>query len=126
MAIEKTVIPVPTSKKPFETNISNDASFEELIAARNPMVIVNELGAPDIPSFVTIFDKSTLSTLQKNELVDATKADIEWVKRKLASKLRKPMWQDENSPQSKEKLIRMFNKYVQKRLDLLLSLGEHF
>lgn len=118
------VIPVPTTG--IGPDVPNDAKFTEPISASDPGILVQQYGVTNIDSFVANFDKSTLTPQQKKELIDETKASIEWVIRKLAFKLRKPMWQDENNARSKEKLIRMFNKFVQKRLNLLQSLGSQF
>ena len=115
------VIPVPTTS--VDADIPNDSTFEEAKTFTEPLTLVRELGEYDIDSFVGKYDKTSLSLKESKDLVDSAIADIEWVKNKLAFKLRKPMWQDEKDPRSKEKLIRMFNNYVQKRLNLIEFLG---
>jgi hypothetical protein len=106
-----------------ETNVSNDARFDEPLAS-DIHSKVHKFNKKDSSEFIKDYKNLTLTNEEKKELKDTANNDIEWVKRKLKLKLRKPMWQDENNPRSKEKLIRMFNKYVQKRLDLIKCLEE--
>ena len=114
------IVSVPT--EPVDTPVGDDAKFQ--VSAEPARVFASLLykhGVDRPENFVDNFDKTKLSPEEKTEIIEATKADIEWVKEKLAFKLRKPMWQ---TPTGKEKLLRMFNKYVGKRLRVLESLGE--
>lgn len=104
-----------------ESDISNDARFEEPLTS-DIHAKVQKYNKRDSIEFIKDYNSLSLTNEEKQELIDSANADIEWVKRKFEHKLRKPMWQDESNPKSKEKLIRMFNKYVQKRLDVIKCL----
>lgn len=106
-----------------ESDISNDARFEEPLTS-DIHAKVQKYNKRDSIEFIKDYNSLSLTNEEKQELIDSANADIEWVKRKFEHKLRKPMWQDESNPKSKEKLIRMFNKYVQKRLDVIKCLEE--
>jgi hypothetical protein len=114
---------IPISIKPVGENIPNDTTFTVKPPDKAVSVLVQELGHPNIEAFTQLQDKNSMTSKQKQDLIDAGKAEIEWIKEKLAFKLRKPMWQNETDPRSKEKLIRMFNRFVKRRLDLVASLG---
>lgn len=115
------IIDVPTeSNRP---DVADDAKFEEPLTV-NTHAMVGKYEKKDTTEFVKDYKDLSLTSDEKKELIDAANVEIEWVKRKLEYKLRKPMWQDENDPRSKEKLIRMFNNYVQVRLDLIKCLEE--
>lgn len=117
--MEKPVISIPTN--PVGKNIDNEAIFTSPRPSKDLAEEVRKLGEVNIDNFVAHKDKSTLDQTTKVELAQAAREEIAWIKEKMAFKLRKPMWQ---TPEGKEKLLRMFNKFVQKRLNLIESLGE--
>lgn len=62
----------------------------------------------------------TLNSTEKEEKKQACLDDLAYVERKYQERLKEPQWQ---TPEGMEKLTRMYQRFKERRYDILTSLG---